>query len=325
MLNQSSIVSLVIVNYNDRGYLRPCLCSIQCQSYLPLEVIIVDNASLDGSIEMVINDFPEVILIKNKENLYFASAYNQGIRIAKGEFVLCLNNDIILDNNFIKNIIEQKDIGLGVGMWAGKIMRMDKETIDTTGLFLGKNRKPIERGYGQKDKGQFDKNGYVFGVGGAVVLFKKEMLEVIKIDNEYFDQDFKMFYEDLDLCWRANRFGWKAYYAANAIAYHKRGGTARTNTPKFRFFRKFSLAYLTPELQANLVKNRYLTIIKNDSLKDVMKNFIFIIGYDIMLWGYVLFFNPKIIFYLYKMKNSFKDAFKKRRIIFEKLKLGRTK
>ena len=114
-----------------------------------------------------------------------------------------------------------------IGMLSGKILRMDRETIDSTGLFLGRNRKAVERGYGKKDIGQYDKPGYVFGASGAVMFLRKSMLIDIKDENGYFDERFGMYYEDLDLCWRAQKKGWKAYYTPKATAYHVRGGTAQ--------------------------------------------------------------------------------------------------
>lgn len=319
MLNKSSIVSAVIVNYNGKDYLGPCLQSIESQSYQPLEVIVIDNASTDDSVWMVERLFPRVTLLKNENNLYYSVAYNQGINASKGELILCLNNDIVLDKDFINFLVENKDFDSRIGMWAGKILRMDKETIDTTGQFLGRSRKPIDRGYGEKNNGQFDKKEYVFGVVGAAILLRREMLAQIKVNGEYFDEDFKLFYEDLDLCWRANRFGWKAYYVPQALAYHKRGGTIKTVVPKFKLLKKFNISYLSVELLTHLVKNRYLTIIKNDNLWDFIKNFVFIMSYDAILYSYILFFKPKVILQLFKHRNNFKKSLQKRKNIFERL------
>lgn len=319
MLNKSSIVSVIVVNHNRRDFLKSCLNSIDSQSYKPLETIVIDNVSSDGSIEMIEKEFPQVVLISNRTNLYFSAAYNKGIDVSKGEFVLCVNNDIILDKNFIKYLVEKKDLNTKIGILGGKILRMDKETVDTAGQFIGKDRKPLERGYGEKDDGQFDKEEYVFGICGAAVLFRKEMLNTIKVSGEYFDEDFESFYEDLDLNWRANRFGWKAYYVPEALAYHRRGGTAQINMPKLKFLRRFHICYLPIRLQANLARNRYLMIIKNDKLKDYLNNFDFILTYDIMLLTYILLFRQTVILELLKSKHKFKKAFLKRKRIINNL------
>ena len=93
MKKASSLVSVIIVNCNRKSYLRSCLESIAPQSFSPLEIIVVDNASIDGSVDMLGRDFPAVHIIENRKNRYFGPAYNQGINVSKGELVLCLNNE----------------------------------------------------------------------------------------------------------------------------------------------------------------------------------------------------------------------------------------
>jgi len=137
------------------------------------------------------------------------------------------------------------------------------------------------------------------------------MLEEIKEGEEYFDTDFHFFYEDLDIAWRAQRFGWKGYYVPSALAYHVRGATARKSRGKDKPFARRYL--INEELEADLIKNRYLTIIKNESFFGFLSRFLFIFLYDIVTLGYILFFRPylakKIIFSL----KYFKSAFNKRK------------
>ncbi|MDP2924677.1 MAG: glycosyltransferase family 2 protein, partial [Candidatus Omnitrophota bacterium] len=220
------MLSVIIVNYNRKDLLKKCLDAVRSQSFRDIETIVVNNGSSDGSSDMVRMDYPEVKLIENKENLYFCRANNQGIKEAKGEFILCLNSDCVLDKYYLKEALESFKLDRKIGMVSGKILRMDKKTIDSTGLFVGRNRKPAERGYGKLDRSQYQNPGYIFGVSGACALFRKDMLEDIKDENGYFDETFEMYYEDLDLCWRAQKKGWKAYYNPKAVAYHKRGATA---------------------------------------------------------------------------------------------------
>ena len=166
------MISVIIVNYNNKNLLRQCLDSVRGQSFKDIEVIVVDNASTDGSVEMVRMYYPEVKLIWNTQNLLFCKSYNQGIKAAKGNFILCLNNDVILDKDYLKEAMRAIGLNSKIGMISGKILRTDKKTIDSTGLFIGRNRKPIERGYGKHDKGQHEEPGYVFGASGACAFFK---------------------------------------------------------------------------------------------------------------------------------------------------------
>ena len=108
-------------------------------------------------------------------------------------------------------------------MVSAKVLRADGKTIDSTGLFLSVWRTAGERGHGLIDTGRFEREEYIFGVNGAVAFYRRQMLEEIKIGQEYFDPDFHIFYEDLDMAWRAQRAGWRGYYIPQAIAYHARG------------------------------------------------------------------------------------------------------
>jgi len=300
------MISVIIVNYNRKDLLRHCLDSLRGQSFKDLEIIVVDNASKDDSAEMAATHYPEVKLIRNTSNLLFCKAQNQGIDASKGDFILCLNNDVILDEDYLKEALFSAGLNTGTGMVSGRILRMDKKTIDSTGLFLGRDRKAVERGYGKIDKGQYSKPGYIFGVSGACAFLRKSMLTDIKDKNGYFDERFGMYYEDLDLCWRANKKGWKAYYNPKAVAYHLRGGTAvmerchcgaagRSNLnrllrrpPQKQWWtpRNDNFSRLSDDLQKRYIISRYRCMIKNDSILGFLVNLPFILWYDIKIWCY---------------------------------------
>jgi Predicted glycosyltransferases len=177
-------------------------------------------------------------------------------------------------------------------MVSGKILRSDKATLDSTGLFLSHWRTAKERGYGLKDKGRYEKQGYVFGVNGAVAFYRKEMLEKIKINNEYFDKGLRMFYGDLDIAWRAQNSGWKGYYIPGAVACHVRGATARGGRG---INKRFARRFLSDELYADLIKNRYRVILKNDTFLSFLLNLPFILIYDAISWAYTLLFRPAVL------------------------------
>ncbi len=204
--------------------------------------------------------------IKNTENAGFGKPHNMAMRIMKGDFILLLNYDAILKPDYIKNALEIfKDEE--VGAVQGKLLRYDfdknelyknKEnpqlnTIDTTGLMMFKNRRIVCIGQEEADKGQFEKEKEIFGADGAVPVYRKEMLEDVKLPKtpllrggwgcvesakkptpspsqegnkhnyEYFDENFFMYKEDVDLAWRMRLAGWKAIYTPKAVAYHGRG------------------------------------------------------------------------------------------------------
>lgn len=279
------MISIIIANYNKKDLLKKCLDSIRGQDYKDIEIIVIDNASIDGSVQIVREFYPEVRLICNTKNLLFCKAYNQGIDASKGSFILCLNNDVVLDKSYLKEVLNAIGLDTGIGMVSGKILRMNRKTIDSTGLFLGKSRKPIERGYNKPDNGQYEIPEYVFGASGACMFLRRGFLKDIKSEFGYFDERFGIYYEDLDLCWRAHKRGWEAYYTPKAIAYHIRGGTAVIDNRNCRG--ALMLPYLEEELRNKYIKNRYRCMKKNETLSGFFLNLPFILWYEIKLWGYI--------------------------------------
>jgi GT2 family glycosyltransferase len=298
-------VSVIIVTIRAKDYLKSCLDSLFIQSSPASEIIVIDNSFKPDFSQEINQLYPAVKFFKGSENLFFSGGMNRGIKLSKGEFILCLNDDIVLEKNFIQEALKGFMIKKNIGMVSGKLLRGDKETLDSTGLFLSIWRTAKERGYGQPDIGQFEKNGFIFGVSGAAAFYRRQMLEEIKKRGDYFDSRFKMFYEDLDLCWRANKNGWRGYYIPRAVAYHVRGGSWR---PDFGIDKVIGRRYLNDQWHYRLIKNRYLTILKNERILNFILHFIPILIHDICAWGYVLFFHPKVLkIFLIKVLTSRSD------------------
>ncbi|MBI5191539.1 MAG: glycosyltransferase family 2 protein [Nitrospirae bacterium] len=306
-------VSISIVNYNRKGLLEACLASVMAQDYPEVEVVVVDNASADGSADMVRVKFPTVKLIVNETNLFFCAAHNQGIKATDGEYVLVLNNDVTIEKDFVSHMVRAMELDNKIGSVSGRILRTGGKRLDTTGLSLGRDRRPVERGYGDPDVGRYPEPGYVFGAGGVAPLYRRAMLKDVAHDGQYFDESFEAFYEDLDVAWRANRRGWKAYYTPKAVAYHARGGTAKTGKPPLGLFEGYDFAYLSPAMRARLVRNRWLTILKNDNLPEFLLNLPFILAYDIKVWLFLLIFSPGSIPDILRGAKALPDAWRQRK------------
>ncbi|MBU0548573.1 MAG: glycosyltransferase [Candidatus Omnitrophica bacterium] len=289
--SSSILVSIIIITSGSKNYLWHCINSIKAQSYPDLEVIVIDNSLNPDSSAKIRESFPFIRLYSNPKNLYYGVSLNKGIQLSHGEFVLCLNDDVVLGQDFISQACKGFLVKDSVGMVSGKILRMDGLTLDSTGLFLSFWYSAKERGYGQIDVGRFEKSGFIFGVSGAAAFYRKKMLEDIKEGEDYFDPDFRMFYEDLDVSWRANNRGWEAYYIPAAKVFHVRGGSFR---PDYGLDAPVARRYLNDELHSDLIKNRYLAIFKNANLFSLFIHLVPIILYDICAWGYVLFFRPKV-------------------------------
>lgn len=225
------LISLVIINYNNKSYLKRCINSIFEQTYKNLEIIFIDNESKDGSYDFMKEEYlnRDILLIRNEVNNGYAGAANQGIKLSKGKYVMILNPDIIMENDFIEKMrgfIESDD---SIGALSGKLLKYDFENdkklnyIDSAGIIMFKSTRCIDRGQNEEDLGQYDNTEQVFGVCGAAPLYRRSALEDVAIDCEYFDEDFFAYKEDVDLSWRLNLAGFKNMYYPKAIAYHGRG------------------------------------------------------------------------------------------------------
>jgi len=218
------MLSIVIVNYNSGDYLGRCLHSINTQTFGDYEVIIIDNASTDGSLSQM-KAFNNIIVVCNDANIGFARAQNQGMRMAKGAYLMPLNFDILLRSDFLREMVDSMQSSPKAGSVSGKLLRMTPEgeltgEIDNAGLLLPVRRFPAHRGGGEVDEGQFDSVDLVFGAMGAAALYRREMLEDIAYNGQYFDESFFTWYEDIDLEWRARLRGWECVYTPKAVAYH---------------------------------------------------------------------------------------------------------
>ncbi len=224
-------ISLVIVNWNGKHFLGPCLDSIFSQasqarqSYEGLEVIVVDNGSIDGSVELLKDNYKEVVLVELPDNIGFAGGNNRGFEIANGDFIFTLNNDTVLKEGFFDELLSSIETsGESVGMWAVKILSMEnKSLIDSVGgLLIYKDGLCRGRGRLETDSGQYDNLTEVFIPSACGALYRKEMLDEIG----YFDERFFAYCEDSDLGIRARLAGWSALSVPKAVLYHHYSGTA---------------------------------------------------------------------------------------------------
>jgi len=304
-------VAIVIVSWNSREYLEGCLRSLGELSRPPAEIVVADNGSTDDSVGMVAREYPGVKLLENHVNLGFCRANNLAIVATTSPFVLVLNPDTRLAPRFLEELLPVFD-DPSVGMAAGKMLRFDGVTIDSAGQELARSRQPLDRGYGRKDRGQYDRDGEVFGVCGAAALYRRAMLEKIADPGEqYFDERFFAFYEDLDLAWRARNSGWRAMYRHRAVGFHARGGSARGAAMLRRVAAQLGR---DREVRYHIVKNRYLTILRNDSLRSYLVNLPFIAGRDLATLALLLFSAPGVLLRLWRTRVIFSDALARRRL-----------
>lgn len=213
---------MIVVNWNRCGLLRACLRSLLEQRGTKPEVIVVDNGSNDGSVEMVEREFPETILIRNKANRGFCAANNQGFAAAKGRLIALLNNDAEADPQWLTELARVFENRPNVGMAASKILiHSDRRRIDKAGLAIWPDGQNRGRGSGAWDDGRFDDEEEVLCPDGCAAMYRKAMLD----GTGGFDEDFFAYGDDAELGIRAQIAGWKCIYNPKAIVFHHRGST----------------------------------------------------------------------------------------------------
>ncbi len=255
--NSFPLVSIIILNYNGLEHLKTCLDSVLSTDYPNFEVIVVDNGSTDGSVEFIKNTYPSVKLLRLSRNIYTAGGYMAGVLIAKGKYVAILNNDVEVDRNWLKPLVEALEkIPWAAAADAKYKNFFDRRRFDDTAAagrwidYFGNN---YTRGANELDFGQYDKITYIFA---AQTIFKRDIL--MKIGG--FDTSYIFGYEDIELCWRLNLAGYKVLYVPQAVIYHKSGATTRDKQTR----------RLKPELFYLNKRNRLITLIKNYSILNAM-------------------------------------------------------
>ncbi|MBX4191200.1 MAG: glycosyltransferase family 2 protein [Candidatus Doudnabacteria bacterium] len=261
-------VSVIVVIYNSKKWIKLVFDAIFSQTYKNIEVIAVISANDDNGKEYLKENYPSVKILDPGKNLGFSAANNLAIRELSGDLIQMVNPDLILEPNFIEEILTVFD-NPNVASATGKLLRFNFDTkqktniIDSTGIVMSNSGRARDRGQLELDQGQYDDKLEVFGVSGAGSIFRRTALEKVKYENEYFDEDFFMYWEDVDISWRLANLGYKAKYVPTAIAYHGRsaGQAEGGYLHVFKFIKHHKK--LSPQILKWNYKNHVLMYIKN--------------------------------------------------------------
>ena len=218
------LVSVIIVNYNGKRHLEKCLESLMNVDYEKYEVILVDNNSTDNSVEFVKNVHPSVIIIKLDNNYGFAEPNNIGAKNAKGELLLFLNNDTVVNPNFIREMVKVLNQDSEIAICQSLLLKPNGE-VESSGDFID----ILGRAYMSKEKETKVKE--IFSARGASMMVRKKMFWELG----GFDKNFFASFEDIDLSWRAWIWGYKIVLVPNSIVYHTGGQTVQLLTPEIKF------------------------------------------------------------------------------------------
>ncbi len=315
-LNSRNVsVSVCIVTFNSAKFIEQCLSALNKQTNITFNICIVDNASTDSTcsiIETFLSKQQNISLIRNQYNNGFAGGQNQAIRNSRSNYVLVLNPDVMLGNNYIAELVRVLEKDSLIGSATGQLVYAhDPSIIDSTGLVINFLRQARDRGVGELAE-HWMKAGTVFGVSGAASLYARTMIEDISIDGDFFDEQFFAYKEDVDVAWRAQKLGWKAYYEPSAQAIHARGWKQGSRSTIPLFVRQHS--YM----------NRFFTLIKNEEIGlKLLFRLPAIAVYEMLKLAYVLVREPSLLKCLPVFLRQVPDMKFKRKAIHRKVSARR--
>lgn len=291
-------VTVGIVTWNSAHVVEACIASVRAQTYRPLTLRILDNASADDTRERLKGITAPDERLGADRNLGFSAAHNRLIAGSTTEFYLCLNPDVVLTPEFVERIVAAMRRDPRAGSATGKLLRMREigaegekpdgaDVIDSTGIVMVPSQRHLDRGADRVDDGRYAREELVFGASGAAAMYRRAMLDDVKTPRgsaapggntgtEYFDEDFFAYREDADLAWRAQLLGWNCVYVPDAVARH-----GRRVTPERRSALPAAINYYS-------VRNRFLLRMKNQTAGHALRFLLPAVARDLQVIGYVL-------------------------------------
>lgn len=286
-------VAVNIVTWNGKEFLPFLFQSIREQTAAPSRILVIDNGSVDGTLEYL-REWPTIHVLRNNRNLGFAHAHNQGISLSDADAVLIVNQDLILDPRCIEELTAALARDATLGSVCPKVLRFSfssdelrmpvrTDTIDTTGLSIRRSRQSLNRSEGLQGEGTFPPE--TFGAPGVLALYRKTALDDVAWGHEYFDDDFFSYKEDVDLAWRLRWAGWGCRFVERARAYHYRSVVhhhdSLTRVVKERSSR-------VPLFRTLSYRNHLLTMIKNETARTFLPHLPHILWYECKRIAYLL-------------------------------------
>jgi GT2 family glycosyltransferase len=306
-------VTVTVVTYNSGRFIKRCLDSVLDQKYPNYEVVVVDNASTDGTIDILEQFSSRCRIYYNDQNIGFAAAQNQAIALSQSDWILTLNPDVLLLPNFIQFLVEAGNADPKTGTVCGKLLTIratfdlpDTQLVDSTGIYFTPMLRHLDRGSQEVDNGHYLNFEYVFGATAAAALYRRTMIEDISIQGEFFDPDFFVYREDADVAWRAQLMGWRCIYTPLARGYHVRAvlpGNRRA---------------LPPVINMHSVKNRFLLRIKNMTPHLYRRNWLSITARDLVVVGACLLHEHSSLKAFVYLARNWKRVWTKRREIMRR-------
>ncbi|MFA5854043.1 MAG: glycosyltransferase family 2 protein [Patescibacteria group bacterium] len=312
-------ISVHIVSWNHARVLRDAVDSLRAQTFKDFTLTVVDNASTDGSVDVVRSGFPEATILRNFKNLGFSHAHNQAVELARNRwsdddkkgrssidrYALVMNPDIILQPDFLENLVRGIDGRYEIGSACGKLLkvypRLEEEgdprrsdVLDSAGLRMRRDRRAADRGAGETDGPAYAEPTEIFGPSGALALYRAEAIESLReADGEFYDEDFFAYKEDVDAAWRLRLLGWKSLYIPSATAYHYRGTGGSEKVGLLELFKR--RRGRSPLVNRLSTRNHVLLLVKDDDRLNQLLHLPWILAHEIGKLLSTIFFAPRAL------------------------------
>lgn len=258
-------ISVIIVTWNNEKDIEDCLNSVLNQKFKNYSVIVVDNNSQDRTPEIIKSNFPQVILLEQKRNLYLTGANNIGIKYAiknyGSQFIMVLNPDTKVEPTLLEVLYESMASDKEIGAVGPKVKFYDSGKLNSAGLLYDGFNQAYDIGFMQDDSGQFDGERYVFGVTGACILYRAKMLK----DIGYYWTRIKLYLDEVELFIRAEKAGWKVLYNPATTVSHKYMSSinqeklTRVNKMKKKAWLLIALRHYSLKSKLAMIKQYFLT------------------------------------------------------------------
>lgn len=325
-------VSINLVTWNGEKYLENCFNSILEQGFKDYFILAIDNGSSDNTVKIIEEQFVPIFgqkirFIKNKENLGFAKAHNQALLWTDSEYVLTLNQDVVLADNFLSEAVKFMDQHKDVASVSGKVLRATFERgedlknvkksdiIDSLGFKIFKSQRVVEIGAGEKDTGEYDKVTEIFGVSANSAFYRRSALNDVRYGDEFFDNDFFSYKEDVDLAYRLRHRNWKSYYLPQVVCYHERTAKSKEKISSLHVIKMRK--YKSKFINYYSYKNHLFILAKNLSAKNFLRYYFQIKFYEAGKFLFILFFEWQTLSGLKDFFNKFKRMKAKRKFIMK--------
>ena len=300
-----------IINYHEYADTAACIESLAASTRPPDRILVADNESDPTGAAGLARRLGSANVLASPHNRGYAGGANAILRQAsEARYVLLLNPDVTVSRTFCAEILRAAETNPQAAVFAGKLMRPDGRTLDSTGVVARRSGRNEDRGSNTPDDGRFNAAEEVFGATGAAMVLRRSAIEEVRIGDEYFDEDFFLYHEDNDLCWRILLAGRKILYVPTAVAEHSRS------------YRQGGRAAVSRVVRGHAFKNHYLKLAKNLLPGQVWRDGLHLLGWEAVRLGYALVREPFLLAYAWRALLLLPRALRKRKEIMSRRRAG---